>query len=436
MERQKTGQGLYSFAMLFFLFLANFRIFIFSPPRAYRCIFEGWIAPDYCYVGGVALEISLWLFLAVFFLLPLQAEKLRHRYLAIWKKNKLLILFLAFSFSSLAWTIFFAGTVRNLLVLLVVTFVAVLWSINLSHDDLLDTLTLFVGLMALFSFWLALVFPDIGRANFDPYNGAWRGIFRNRNYLGSFMAFGNMLFFLRLLESDRKFAWKFFLNAVSYFLTLSLIFLTKSATGVIVWISLTTMLLLVFFWLRFEKGLNRRHYYGFGIFGLLAGALVFSKLDFIFGLFNRNTTLTGRVDLWRYLLEEWVSKSPLLGHGYGAAWYSSLKYQAQRAVGWSFLTHIGDSGFVDILLNLGWLGLGLLLATLLVGAWRALNFAIREKTLAGFFPFLIFVYIILTNITLSYFMELEVYVWALLVLALFWVTPISSKTPSATQKAD
>ena len=92
---------------------------------------------------------------------------------------------------------------------------------------------------------------------------------------------------------------------------------------------------------------------------------------------------------------------------------------------------------MDILLNLGWLGFGLLVTTLLVGAWRSLRFAIKEKTIISFFPLLTIVYVILTNITLSYFMELEVYVWALLILALFWVTPNpSSKTSFATQKAD
>jgi exopolysaccharide production protein ExoQ len=419
MGREKVDKVLYGFAMLFSLFLANFRIFIFSPPRAYGCIFDGWVAPDYCYVGGVALEILLWLLLGSFFLLPLRLEAVRRQYWAVWKKNRLLILFLLFSFLSLMWTIFLAGTFRNLLVLLVVTLIAVMWCVNLSRDELLGHLASFIAIMALLSLGLALALPDIGRANFDPYNGAWRGIFRNRNYLGSFMAFGNALFFLRLLERGWSNKVKFLWDFLFYLLTFSLVLLTKSATGAIVWVSLTGLLLLAFLWLHFESRFTHKHYYGLATLSLLGSAFVLSRLDFVFGLFNRNTTLTGRVDLWRYLLEEWVRKSPLVGHGYGAAWYSSLKYQAQRALGWPFLTHIGDSGFMDILLNLGWVGLGLLLAMLLLGAWRALSFAIYEKTVSGFFAPLTLVYVILTNISLSYFMELEVYVWVLLILALF-----------------
>ncbi len=422
----------------FFLFLANLRMFIFSPPHAYNCIFAGMVAPEYCAVGGVGLEIILWLIFGILFLLPLQERETRRKYWFLWTQNKVLVIFLVFALLSIFWTIFLVGTLRNLLVLFVVTLVAAFWRLQESTDELLGWLAWFVGFLVAFAFFLALQYPNIGQANFYPYDGAWRGMFRNRNYLGSFMAFGNLLFLVRLLGGRWGQKAKLLLNATFYLLTLSLVVFSKSATGAILLVALHFFAGVAWLWLRLEKHLNVKYYYGLGIVGILGSLLFFWKLDIFLGLFNRNTTFTGRINLWRYLLEDWVSKSPLVGHGYGAVWYSSLKYQAQRAVGWLYLIHIGDSGFMDILLNLGWIGLGLLLMTLIIGAWRALRFAIKEKTIISFFPLLTIVYVILTNITLSYFMELEVYVWALLVLALFWVTPNPSfsKTPSAIQKAD
>lgn len=436
MAMQKLRRVLKLVGVILFLFLANFRIFIISPPRAYTCIFDGLAAPEYCFIGGVGFEIMLWIVFFIVFLLPLRDTGVRERYFSGWGQNKPLLAFLFFTIFSFLWTLFFAGSLHNLIVLFVVTFVVSFWATYESQDELLNWLAWFVGLMVLLTFWLGWDYPNLGCANFYPYNGAWRGIFRNRNYLGSFMAFGNLLFLVRLFSTSWRDSVRFSVNALFYLLTLVLVYLSKSATGAILVIALHFFTGLAWLWLRLETYLRSKHYYALGVFGLLSGLLFFFRLDAFLVLFNRNATFTGRISLWQYLLQDWVSKNPLLGQGYGAVWYSSLKYQAQRAVGWLYLIHIGDSGFMDILLNLGWLGLALLVTILFVGAWRSLRFAIKEKTIISFFPLLTIIYVILTNITLSYFMELEVYVWALLVLALFWVTPIFSKTPSATQKAD
>lgn len=434
----KFSRALKVVGVVAFLFLANFRIFIVSPPRAYTCIFDGLNVPEHCFVGGVGVEILLWAVFSILFLLPLLDASIRERFSSYWGRNKLLVTFLSFAFLSLFWTLFLAGTLRNLIVLFAVTLVVSVWVVSETQEEVLGWLAWFIGTMILLTFWLALEFPDVGRANFYPYNGAWRGIFRNRNYLGSFMAFGNLLFLVQLLGGHWRDKSKIIVNAVFYLLTLLLVYLSRSATGAILVVALHFFVGMAWLWLRFEKYLRAKHYYSLGVAGLVGTLFFFWKLDAFLGLFNRNATFTGRISLWQYLLQDWVSKSPLLGQGYGAVWYSSLKYQAQRAVGWLYLIHIGDSGFMDILLNLGWIGLILLIAILIVGAWRALRFAIKEKTIISFFPLLTIVYVVLTNITLSYFMELEAFVWALLVLALFWVTPIrpSSKTPSATQTAD
>ena len=67
-------------------------------------------------------------------------------------------------------------------------------------------------------------------------------------------------------------------------------------------------------------------------------------------LLNRNETLTGRADIWAYLIP--LAKQRLfLGYGYGGFWTDAMR-EAIRAA------H-AHNGYLDIILQLGFLGLAL-----------------------------------------------------------------------------
>lgn len=413
---------------VFLLTLANIRIFIFSNPRPYACIFDGMKSPLICQAGGAWGEIIVWGILGALFFFLLKKDDLLRFYLGAWKKNWLLIIFLGFAALSLLWTVFLAGSLHNISILILVSLIAAYTGVRYDTRRVLELLAWFIGVMVIANFALAIFIPDIGRANFHPYDGAWRGLFRNRNYLGSFMALGNLIFLLRLATSTRHQKVQIVISCIFYLFTLGLIALSRSATGLILFVVLNFVFLLGLVWLKWGHRLRAKHYYILGAFLFFGLVVLFEKLNFFLGFFNRDSTLTGRVDLWRYLLENWVSKRPILGHGYGAVWYGSLKMQAQNAVGWLYLIHIGDSGFMDILLNLGVVGLTILLLLLLLGSVCALIFAYQQWSVTDLFPLLVMIYVVLTNITLSYFMELEVFVWFLFVVALFLSTPTAKFT--------
>ena len=149
-----------------------------------------------------------------------------------------------------------------------------------------------------------------------------------------------------------------------------------------------------------------------------------SNLEFVFGLFNRSTTLTGRVGLWNYLLRDVVSQRLWWGHGFGAAWtLDSFREEVRKHVGWASQPLIADNGFLDILLHLGIVGLILLIGILLIVMFRSCRYAIAQKTLAGFIPLLFLLYALLANIPFSLFAETEVFIWLLLVSINFMLSP-------------
>jgi O-antigen ligase len=156
--------------------------------------------------------------------------------------------------------------------------------------------------------------------------------------------------------------------------------------------------------------------------------LILSNLDLVFGLFNRSSTLTGRVGLWEYLLKGRIAQHPWWGHGFGAVWtFESFRIDVQQNIGWPSQPLIGDNGFLDILLHLGVIGLSIFLGILVIACIRSLRYAISHRTLESCFPLMVMVYAFFANISFSLFAETEVFVWFLIVSVLFMTTPSTDK---------
>jgi O-antigen ligase len=183
------------------------------------------------------------------------------------------------------------------------------------------------------------------------------------------------------------------------------------------------MLFCVWCWLKFYAYLRSWHYYL--LLGMLGVGLtlLLLNLDLVFGVFNRDTTLTGRMGLWDYLLNKATAR-PWWGYGFGAVWTLDwFREDVRRHVGWASQPLIADNGFLDIFLHLGLVGVVILLGILTVTAVRAFQWAISKKQLADFFPLLFVCYLLIANIPFSLIAETEVFTWFLLIAVLFMTTP-------------
>jgi hypothetical protein len=69
----------------------------------------------------------------------------------------------------------------------------------------------------------------------------------------------------------------------------------------------------------------------------------------------------------------------------------------------------------------------ILVSVLVLALIRSVRYALKQKTLAGFFPLLVMVYAFFANISFSLIAETEVFVWLLIVAALFMTTPSSEE---------
>ncbi len=85
------------------------------------------------------------------------------------------------------------------------------------------------------------------------------------------------------------------------------------------------------------------------------------------GMVGRDPKLHGRSELWQYVLSE--GTNPLVGTGFSSFWLGTRPAKIQAKTGQFYLLNQAHNGYLEIYLNGGVIGLGLIL-TLLVAAGK------------------------------------------------------------------
>lgn len=234
-----------------------------------------------------------------------------------------------------------------------------------------------------FSLLLIKYFPLYG-VQYGRWSGVqtWIGVTQQKNGLGR-LCLISALFLIwsigRRGQGHTVSVWKYETHAEIFVLIITLWLLrgpggsTFSATGVYALV----VGLLVYLSLRF---LNKfRINLPFGIlatiiiviivFGTVALFVGGSNVRFVASPAGRNTTLTGRTDVWASLLPL-VKQRPLLGRGFGGFWTPRT-----REV---FNISEAHSGYLEVLLGLGFVGLTLVSIFLLSSCRKAVKELSRD----------------------------------------------------------
>ncbi len=112
-------------------------------------------------------------------------------------------------------------------------------------------------------------------------------------------------------------------------------------------------------------------------------------------------SLTGRVPLWEIVTSE-IANQPWVGVGFAAFWNPDNIPWVEQLTGWPVVS--AHNGYLDIMLGTGAIGLGILLAFCLYTMVFVLGRARRGDPL-GWLVFLILVFYLLQNLTVSVFPE-------------------------------
>lgn len=265
----------------------------------------------------------------------------------------LILLILAYVASSSLWSYDQDLTLRRSVALLGTSLFGLQLGVRFSRRAVLDVA--FVAMAAtIVACIVFLLFTSLGTAYGDQ-DGAVNGAFIHKNSAGRAAAFTLITGVPSYLYASRAATRVAIVATMSA--TTVLLLATRSVTALLVCV--TTFLFIAFVWLA-----RRWPAITFATVAILLVAvgglfvtLETADVDAALQLFGRDLTLTGRVELWALLLE--VSEgNRAFGSGYNAFWGGGS--DGISAYVWQLLPweppH-AHNGYLDILLELGWVGL-------------------------------------------------------------------------------
>jgi O-antigen ligase len=142
-----------------------------------------------------------------------------------------------------------------------------------------------------------------------------------------------------------------------------------------------------------------------------AVSLFFGAGSGILQQMGREPTITGRTDIWKLVIS--MTRSPLLGTGFESFWLGSRLDQIWDIYWWH--PNEAHNGYIEVYLNLGRVGLGLLMLILLT-SYRNVITALRHDLQIGSLRLSYFVVGVVYNFTESA-MRIMHPVWILFLLA-------------------
>ncbi|WP_143288358.1 O-antigen ligase family protein [Calothrix rhizosoleniae] len=240
---------------------------------------------------------------------------------------------------------------------------------------------------------IAAVLSLLGGLTFNQTE-FWRGVYTYKQTLGTGMAVGAIAFLLTTFDS-RRYRW---ITLAGFFLTVVLLLLSRSKlalSGFLISMSLMPIYKLV----KQHYKLRTFLFTIMLILGLLATILVFNNLETIVvdGM-GKNLEFNGRTPIWQNAIEQGL-KRPWLGYGYHGFWTSPEGVEAMKGT-WLFDIYskvrvttgtsfkpIAHNGFIDIFLQLGLLGLSVIIISCLIFFFRVFYLIFKTKKIEYFWMF-------------------------------------------------
>ena len=360
-------------------------------------------------------------------LLSLRAKTL----IRILPKGKWLWLYCALATLSIAWSIDAGLTFLGILqTLFQVSVFGLYFASRFNPRHQLYILGTALGISVLISLFYIIAIPSVGLHVDDKFAGAWKGFYANKNAFSGVMLWSLAVFYLLSFKDKNRLATK--LARVGLVLSPILVILSTSKTALVLSLALIGGLML---WSRYLwKG--RRTILALDVALLSAlviiGGIVTQWVAIVTGL-GKDPTLSGRTTIWVSAIAQ-VNNKPLFGYGYSAFW--SEDNPVARSIGDAlyvgFYTYHSHNGFIDVLLNVGWIGLGIFLIGFISTWVLALKYAYRPTSPGDAWPLAVMILFTLYNTTESTIISDNIN-WLFYVIAYFSVRiwPRPSLQPSA-----
>ncbi len=269
--------------------------------------------------------------------------------------------------ASFKWSQQPALTIREgITALLNVLFLATMcW--RYSWKQLIEGMWIAMFGMVVFSLILYVAVPSIGRMA-ETHIGAMSGIWIEKNAAGQIGVFGACLALARMAITPKT----FMVSMLSFLIFTLFLLLTTSKTSLVAYLLVCTG----FGWVFMMRRSLPVSMMTLSV-SLIGGGLLVSWIKGntaeVLGLLGRSATFTGRSEIWQ-AVEFSLADKPFLGHGYMAYWGKDLYGRTLAYVydDLQFLPLHSHNSFIEMKLNLGLVGLSILVGSLILYAIIAL----------------------------------------------------------------
>lgn len=271
--------------------------------------------------------------------------------------------------ASATWSQDPAFTLRRSAVLVATTAFGVYFGSRFTVPQQLRLLATTFALVILASFLIAIFFPGHGVDHF-MHPGHWQGAFPQKNILARAMVLAVLVFYL-----VRPAMWPW-MRWVGIAGAIVLLAFSRSVTGGLVFCAMVAMLPLYRLW---RARVTIAIPVSIGIAVVIGSSILAVTVwsSEAFQLVHRSSDLTGRTDLWDSVIMA-IMKRPFLGYGFNAFWQGMTGDSALvlMSVRWPVLH--AHNGFLDLMLDLGLLGLVTFVVGYIALWWRATALVRRE----------------------------------------------------------
>lgn len=366
----------------------------------------------------------------VFFILLIAAGlwvllKRGRRFTLSFKDNGVLVLFILYILLSVVWAAH-PDIVLKRWLRLVGDIVMVL--VILSEENQGEAVEHLLRRCAIVLIPLSMVFirffGNIGIGYSISGERMWTGVTTNKNELGFLCAYMGIFFVWRIIRSWPRVS---FLDILFLLQILYLLRGCRSVTSATVF-ALGSIIL--FFFMRLKGNARKiRKLARVSLLllvllqGLSIGILEKSLPALFLSLTGKETTFTGRTPLWEGLIEM-GAKKPVFGSGYGNFWVTNLKVIWSQ---YAFHPVQGHNGYIDVFLDLGIVGIVLLLL-LVVHTYRKILKAFGPHWPYETLMLVFFIMVLVHNLTEASIAKPTNLLWALFLLSTITVKSVP-KTP-------
>jgi O-antigen ligase len=280
--------------------------------------------------------------------------------------NRFSLLFMLLVLMSATWSVHPDLTIRRGLGYVLTMLIAAYLTLRFDLIDRMKVLSASFAVSAVGSLLFTAVFPEYGIMREGDLAGTWRGVFMHKNQFGPVMAVAvfTELFILVALRGRPR--WRF-ASLSTYF---ALVVLSHSATALLLSLTYLAGTGLYLLWQRDKLR-------GVAISAIVAILLLAVLLTLwidpaaALSIVGRDTTLTGRTELWTAVITL-IEQRLVLGWGYRAMFQSGDASTAliDRVADWG--AGSSHNAFLEITLELGLLGAGVMLVIIAVALGRGL----------------------------------------------------------------